>query len=78
MTKLTRFFATCLLVVSISTVALADGGTVQGPPAPPPPPSAECTADCSSASASEPVQDSSIDIASAEDMLTNWLVALIF
>ncbi len=30
MTKLARFFATCLLVVSIFGAALADGGQTQG------------------------------------------------
>lgn len=84
MTKLTRLFATCLLVVSISAVALADGegGLLQGPPAPVPPPSAsqstEYTPGSASPSASEPVQDSSLDIASAEDILMNWLVFSIF
>jgi hypothetical protein len=81
MTKLTRFFATCLLVASISAVALADGegGVTQGVPhAAALPPPAECTTDCSITAASEPVPDSSFDIVSAEDMLKNWLVAAIF
>ena len=79
MTKLTRFFGTCLLVVSLSAVALADGdgGATQGPPAPVPPPSAECVAEYSGTEASapaQPAQDSSVDILMAGDMLANWLV----
>lgn len=31
MSKLNRFFASCLLIVSLSAVALADGGETQGP-----------------------------------------------
>lgn len=31
MTKLNRFFAVCLLIVSMSVVAIADGGSTQGP-----------------------------------------------
>ena len=42
MTKLTRFFATCLLVVSIFGAALADGGQTQGPNLAVPAPPAEC------------------------------------
>ena len=40
MAKFTRFFATSLLVLSMSFVAFADGGETQGPgsPVPPPPP----------------------------------------
>lgn len=38
MTKLTRFFAISLLVLSMSAVTLADGGETQGPGSPAPPP----------------------------------------
>ncbi len=31
MSKLNRFFASCLLIISLSVVALADGGETQGP-----------------------------------------------
>ena len=48
MKKLTRFFATCLLVVSLSVVALADGGATQGPGLAAPPPT-NCTTGCSEA-----------------------------
>jgi hypothetical protein len=41
MTKLTRFFATCLLVVSLFSAALADGGQTQGPTSVSPAPSTE-------------------------------------
>jgi hypothetical protein len=78
MTKPTRFFATCLLILSMSAIALADGegGVMQGPPAPVPPPSAESSADCSSieaATAAQPVQDSTINIATTAEALTVWL-----
>lgn len=49
MKTVTQFVATCLLVVSMSAVALADGGATQGPglAAPLPPP--DCTTACSEA-----------------------------
>lgn len=31
MTKINRFFAVCLLITSMSAVAIADGGSTQGP-----------------------------------------------
>ncbi|HEY6046085.1 MAG TPA: hypothetical protein VIU65_05735 [Pyrinomonadaceae bacterium] len=31
MTKINRFFAVCLLIASMSAVAIADGGSTQGP-----------------------------------------------
>jgi hypothetical protein len=31
MTKINRFFAVCLLITSMSAVAMADGGSTQGP-----------------------------------------------
>ena len=31
MTKINRFFAVCLLIASVSAVAIADGGSTQGP-----------------------------------------------
>lgn len=73
MTKLMRLFATCLLVVSISAVTFA--GDTQGPPAPAPAPA--YTADQSNESASDPVQDPSFDVPTAEDTLVNWLVAVL-
>jgi hypothetical protein len=82
MTKLTRFFATSLLVVSMSAIALADGegGILQTPPAPAAAAAAaaaECTVDCSSTEAStttQPVQDSTADIATTAQMFAVWLV----
>jgi hypothetical protein len=56
MTKPTRFFAACLLVVSMSALAFGDGGTTQGPPLAPPAPSAECTKDSSGIPGAIPVQ----------------------
>jgi hypothetical protein len=69
MTKLTRFFGTCLLVVSLFSVAL--GGDTLTPPVAPPPP-AECVSDCPGTEASAPQQSGSDlggDIVTAVDML---------
>ena len=77
MTKLTRFFGTCILVVSLCGVALA--GDVMSPPVAPPPP-VECSSDCPGTGAAAPAQsapDSSVDVAGAAEMLANWLVASI-
>ncbi|MDX6497050.1 MAG: hypothetical protein QOG23_310 [Blastocatellia bacterium] len=76
MSKLTRFFGTCLLTASISAVAFADGGSVQGPPAPPPP-TGQCVADSTDLDASTQPQESSVDVATAVDMLANWLALAI-
>lgn len=67
MTKLTRFFATCLLVLSISAVGFADGvgGILQSPPAPVSPPSAQNSLDYSitdASSAAQPATDWTVDI----------------
>ena len=81
MTKLTRFFGACLLVVSLSAVALADGepGATQGPPAPPPPPAAQCvTEGAEVADSTQPVQEAWVDVETAADMFANWLVMSIF
>jgi len=76
MSKLTRFFGACLLVVSLSAVTLADGegGSLQTPPAPIPPPSVEFVIDSNEVTNScEPNQESWVDFA-AETFAT-WLVA---
>ena len=79
MTKLTRFFGACLLIGSISAVALADGngGETQGPPAPPPPPAAQSVAD-SAIDSTQTAQNSVLDVATAEaDLLEAWLVSVL-
>jgi hypothetical protein len=77
MSKLTRFFGTCLLIASISSVAFADGGDTQGPPAPPPPPR-QCVVDSTDLDASTHLaQESSVDVATAVDLLANWLALAI-
>lgn len=77
MSKLTRFFGTCLLIASISATVFADGGQTQGPPAPPPPPG-QCVADSTNLDASTPLaQESSVDVTTAADMLANWLALAI-
>ncbi len=79
MTKLTRFFGTFLLIVSISAVALADGngGNTQGPPAPPPPPAAQSVTDSAETiDSTQTAQNSVLDVATAEaDLLEAWLVS---
>ena len=74
MTKLIRVFATCLLVVSISAIALADGdgGITQTPPAPPP--AAQSATEFSDTDASaQPAEDSSVDILAEAKIFANWL-----
>jgi hypothetical protein len=80
MTKLTRLFGVCLLVVSLSVVALAtgEGGATQGPPAPVPPPPAECASeDTGALTSTQQGQDSSVDFGGATETLANWLIASI-
>jgi hypothetical protein len=74
MTKLTQFFGTCALVVSLSSVGLA--GDILTPPVAPPPP-AECTSNCPETNVPTLQQpDSSDDIVTAVN-LAAWLVASI-
>jgi hypothetical protein len=75
MTKVIRFLATCLLVVSLTAVALADGGETQGPGlAPPQPPTTECTTDCTDNETPCPVPEPSVDVSDVVDVLVTWLV----
>jgi hypothetical protein len=77
MTKLTRFFGTCVLVVSLSGVALA--GDVMTPPVAPPPPFGS-SSNCPGTEApalQQPGQDLSGDLVTAMDTLASWLVASI-
>lgn len=75
MTKVIRFLATCLLVVSLAAVALADGGEVHGPSlAPPQLPTTECTADCTANGANYPVPGPSVDAFEIANELVTWLV----
>ncbi len=80
MSKLTRFFGVCLLIVSLSAVALAtgEGGVTQAPPAPVPPPPTECVNEATDALApTQPGQDFSVDFGGAAETLANWLIASI-
>jgi hypothetical protein len=64
MTKLTRFFSVCLLVVSLSAVELAygEGGATQAPPAPVPPSAACVTEGTEAPTLTQQDKDSSIDL----------------
>jgi hypothetical protein len=74
MTKVIRFFATGLLVVSLAAVALAEGGETHGTGlAPPQPPTMECTAGCSGDEEPCPVPDP-VDASEVANMLVTWLV----
>ena len=76
MTRLRRLFAISILIVSLTGIALADGGETQGPPAPTP----ECGTDCSGIEASmqmQTAQDSTVDIVTTADMLAAWFAQMI-
>jgi hypothetical protein len=73
MTKLTQFFGTCVLTMTLFSVAVA--GDIPTPPVAPPPP-AECTANCPG-TVQHQASDSSDDIVTAVDLLAVWLVASI-
>jgi hypothetical protein len=76
MSKLTRFFGACLLVVSLSALTLADGegGQLQSPPAPIPAPSVEFVIDSNEATSSiQTNQNSWVDFAA--ETCAIWLVA---
>jgi hypothetical protein len=70
MTKLARFLATTLLVLSMSAVTLADGGNTQGPsitsPIPPP-------VEGSTAPTPSPEQGTSVDIPTELALLIDLL-----
>jgi hypothetical protein len=75
MTKIIRLCATCLLVVSLASFALAGGGETQGPGlAPAQPPTTECTADCTGNGASSPAPEPSVDASDVANALVTWLV----
>lgn len=79
MTKVMRFFTTCLLVVSMAAVALADGGETHGPGlAPPQPPITECTANCNGNEGSLPLPEPSIDASDLAKLLVTWFVQSTF
>jgi hypothetical protein len=74
MTKVTRSISTCLLALSLATVALADGGETHGSGlASPPPPPTECVTPCTSTEPSYPVQDPSLNSADLADVIVSWL-----
>jgi hypothetical protein len=78
MTKLTRLFGVCVLVVSLSAVALAEGSVTQGPPAPVPPPPAECVNEgTDTLTSTSQSQDPSVDFGNAAQTLASWLIASI-
>jgi hypothetical protein len=71
MTKVSRFFATCLLVVSLASAALADGGETHGPGLAPPQPT---IADYVGNEASCPLPEPSVDAFDVANALVGWLV----
>jgi len=75
MSKLARFFATSVLVVSLSAVALA--GDTQGPNLTLPAPQTESIAGSPGTMALGPVQDSSIEIATEVTLLVALLTTAI-
>jgi hypothetical protein len=79
MPKLARFFATTLLVLSMSFVTLAEGGNTQGPgiTSEPPPPAEGCVAPCDLAVYS-PEQGNSVDIPTEFAVLVALLTQSIF
>jgi hypothetical protein len=75
MTKVIRFFATWLLVVSLAAVALAEGGETHGPGlAPPQPPTTECTTHCPGNEAPCSLPEPSVDASDVVSALVTWLV----
>jgi hypothetical protein len=77
MTKLTRFFGTCILVASLSGLAFA--GDVLTPPVPPPPPSGSSSnwPETEAPALQQSGHDLSGDLVTAMDTLVSWLVASI-
>jgi hypothetical protein len=75
MTTLMRFISTCLLVLLLATVALADGGETHGTGlASLPPPPTECVVPCISTEPSYSVQeDPSLNAAELANVLVSWL-----
>lgn len=77
MTKVIRFFATCVLAVSMAAVALAGGGEIHGPNlAPPQPATTECTSDCADNGATCSGPEPSLDAFDVVNALVTWLVQL--
>ena len=78
MTKLTRFFATCLLVVSIFGAALADGGQTQGPSSASPVPPTECALGSVESVTPVATRDSLADLESVVTVSLSLLAEVIF
>jgi hypothetical protein len=78
MSKLARFFAITLLVLSMSVVALAEGGNTQGPTitSTPPPPAEGCVAPCDLA-VSSPEQGNSVDVSTEFAVLVALLTQIL-
>jgi hypothetical protein len=76
MKELRRLVAVSILMVSLSGVALAEGGDTHGPPLAPPAPPAECTTDCSNSAVTSPAPTSDVTTDLANNIVT-WLVEAI-
>ncbi|HKP39335.1 MAG TPA: hypothetical protein VJT71_20930 [Pyrinomonadaceae bacterium] len=79
MSKLNRFFASCLLIAAMSTVSLAEGGDTQGPsnPAPPPPPPQGQTFQ-NELNYTETESSGSLDALETAEAIGLWLLSEIF
>ncbi len=78
MTQIARFFATCLLVVSIFGTALGDGGQTQGPNFASPVPPAECTLGSVESVTPAATRDSLADLGSVVTVSLSLLAEVIF
>ena len=76
MTKLNRFFATCLLIVSLSVVAMAEGGDTQGPSKLVP--NTEQETPFTQPNPSEPTPSEGLDALNTTEAITLWLLSEIF
>jgi hypothetical protein len=78
MTKLNRFFASCLLIVSLSVVAMAEGGDTQGPSILVTPPATGQETGLTQAIPSEPTSSEGFDALNTAEAITLWLLSEIF
>ena len=78
MTKLNRFFASCLLIVSLSVVAMAEGGDTQGPSKLVASPATEQETALTQANPSETTASEGLDALDTAEAIAFWLLSEIF